>query len=184
VFVQLGLCDDSYTINTEKLTYKKLVTSFLPNNDLSLNDKLIKYCGADIESLNLIEFTGILEDSKINLPPGSPAQILQELLERKWKLQPQDKDMVVMVHLFEYKLQNVKKRLQSSLVVTGENSKYTAMAKTVGLPAAIAVKQIMQNKIQLRGVQIPIMPEIYNPILNELELLGICFNEKETDCTV
>lgn len=184
VFVQLGLCDDSYTINTEKLTYKKLVASFLPNNDLSLNDKLIKYCGADIESLSLIEYTGILEDSKINLPQGTPAQILQELLERKLKLQPQDKDMVVMVHLFEYKLQNVKKRLQSSLVVTGENSKYTAMAKTVGLPAAIAVKQIMQNKIQLRGVQIPIVPEIYNPILDELELLGICFNEKETDCIV
>ena len=179
VFVQLGLCDDSYKINASKLSYKKLVQSFLPNSSLSLNESLKKYCGADDESLKLIESTGILDEEMINIPNGSPAEILQELLERKWRLQPEDKDMIVMVHLFEFELNGVKRKLQSSLVVTGENSKYTAMAKTVGLPAAIAVKHIMQNKIKLRGVQIPITAELYTPILDELEELGIKFTETE-----
>jgi saccharopine dehydrogenase-like NADP-dependent oxidoreductase len=179
VFVQLGLCDDTYKIDVSELTYKMLVESFLPNSNETIKNKLIKYCGADDESFSLIEFTGILDDVQINIKHGSPAEILQELLERKWKLQPEDKDMIVMVHLFEYEINGEKKQLQSSLIVKGENSKYTAMAKTVGLPAAIAVKHIMQNKISLRGVQIPIMAALYNPILDELESLGISFAEKE-----
>jgi saccharopine dehydrogenase (NADP+, L-glutamate forming) len=178
VFVQLGLCDDSYKIDVSHLTYKKLVESFLPNDDLSLIEKLQKYCALDNESLPLIKYTGILDDTQINLKPSSPAEILQELLERNWKLMPHDKDMIVMVHEFEYELNGKNNKLQSSLVVKGEDSKYTAMAKTVGLPAAIAVKLLIENRITLRGVHIPIMPELYNTILLELESLGIEFKEK------
>jgi saccharopine dehydrogenase (NADP+, L-glutamate forming) len=178
VFVQLGLCDDSYKIDVSHLTYKKLVESFLPNDDLSLIEKLQKYCALDNESLPLIKYTGILDDTQINLKPSSPAEILQELLERNWKLMPYDKDMIVMVHEFEYELNGKNNKLQSSLVVKGEDSKYTAMAKTVGLPAAIAVKLLIENRITLRGVHIPIMPELYNTILLELESLGIEFKEK------
>jgi len=179
VFVQLGLCDDSFKINCNNLSYKNLVLGFLPNNNLSVNDMLKKYCEADEETLALVTFTGILEDIQIPLQHASPAEILQELLERKWKLQPHDKDMIVMVHLFEFVKTGAVKKLKSVLVVKGENSVHTAMAKTVGLPAAIAVKLILQQKIKLHGVHIPIVPEIYNPILDELETFGITFQENE-----
>lgn len=180
VFVQLGICDDTYKIDAMNLTYKELVDSFLPAGNESIEQKLIRYCHTDETSMRMIKFTGILSNEKIGKSNVSPAEILQSLLEEKWKLNPQDKDMIVMVHLFEYLKNNVSYSLQSSLVVTGDDSIRTAMAKTVGLPAAIAVKNILTNKIKLRGVQIPILPEIYEPILEELSHLGINFHDKHS----
>jgi len=105
---------------------------------------------------------------------------LQNLLESKWKMNPNDKDMVVMHHEFSYINSNGnQKHISSSLVVKGENSQLTAMAKTVGLPLAITVKLFLQGKISLRGVRIPVYKEIYLPVLNELEKNGIIFSETE-----
>ena len=86
--------------------------------------------------------------------------------------------MIVMQHIFEYKLACKNVHHTSSLVVKGDNSIYTAMAKTVGLPVAIAAKFILNKKIALKGVQIPIDKSIYEPVLNELENFGVRFNEK------
>ena len=83
--------------------------------------------------------------------------------------------MIVMQHDFRYEKANKKYRLKSSLVVKGEDSVYTAMAKTVGLPAAIATRLILNGKIKSRGVQIPVEKEIYLPVLQELEKEGISF---------
>lgn len=65
------------------------------------------------------------------------------------------------------------------MVCIGDNQTYTAMAKTVGLPVAIATLKILNGEIKTPGVQIPITKEVYNPILNELEEYGITFSEKE-----
>lgn len=179
VFVQLGICDDSYKIDATNLSYRNLLDSFLPEGTASTEEKLKLYCQADDTCMEMLQFTGILSTEIINQKNVSPAEILQSLLETKWKLHPHDKDMIVMVHLFEYVLGTKHHSLQSSLVVKGDDSIKTAMAKTVGLPAAIAVKNILTNKLKLRGVQIPILPEIYEPILAELVELGIVFHEKE-----
>ncbi|MGL4598012.1 MAG: saccharopine dehydrogenase C-terminal domain-containing protein, partial [Bacteroidia bacterium] len=110
---------------------------------------------------------------------ASPAQILQQLLERKWLLKKGDKDMIVMLHQFEYVQHGKKHKLDSSLVVIGENETYTAMAQTVGLPLAIAVRRVLRGELTRTGVCIPTTSDIYTPILAELETYGIRFTERE-----
>jgi len=96
-------------------------------------------------------------------------------LENKLPLKKNDKDMVVMFHEIEYESGNENKKVESSLVVVGENSEKTAMAKTVGLPLGIATKLILNGKINLTGLHIPIAKEIYKPVMQELETFGINF---------
>jgi saccharopine dehydrogenase (NADP+, L-glutamate forming) len=180
VFVKLGLTDDSYKIReANKLTYTQLLDSFLPDGKGSTKEKLKAFMqnewDAEVETkLNYLE---LFDNKKIKLAEGSPAQLLQELLEEKWKLKHGDKDMIVMQHLFEYKLNGKDHKLTSSLVVIGDDEEHTAMAKTVGLPLAITVKNFLTGKFKLSGVQIPIVKEIYEPMLKELEELGIIFKE-------
>lgn len=187
VFVQLGLTDDSYVIeDSEHLTYRQLVEAFLPadvaGNSVASRLSLFMNVNENSEAIQKIIWTGILDDTPIGLKNATPAQILQHLLEQKWLLKDSDKDMIVMQHQFE--IRNVKseiRKITSSLVVKGENSVYTAMAKTVGLPLAIAAKLILNNKIKLKGVQVPVHKEIYEPVLNELKNFGIDFVEKHSD---
>jgi|ERR1019366_3995144 saccharopine dehydrogenase (NADP+, L-glutamate forming) len=188
VLVKLGLTDDTYTVEApNKLTYRQFIETYLPSGKQSTKEKLIELMGAemDVETLGKIEWLGLLEDKKIKIKnlQVSPAQILQDLLEEKWKLKERDKDMIVMQHQFEYRIENSEgqktKKIISSLVVKGEDQIYTAMAKTVGLPLAITTKLILQNKITARGVVIPTIKEIYEPLLTELKLYGIKFEETE-----
>ncbi|HKR03281.1 MAG TPA: saccharopine dehydrogenase C-terminal domain-containing protein [Bacteroidia bacterium] len=184
VFVQLGLTDDSFIIeNSSELTYSHFVEAFLPsaNSGKTLKSKVAAFCGLEENSevIKKVEWTGIFEDVKINLDNATPARILQDLLQRKWVLKAGDKDMIVMQHEFEFlAAQDKRKKIISSLIVQGDDSEHTAMAKTVGLPMAIAARLILNEKIKLKGVKIPVMKEIYEPVLNELKSLGIIFSEK------
>ncbi len=183
VFVKLGLTDDSYKIEaSDSLTYKQLIEAFLPIGKQSVKEKLVAFMGneMDAETLSKIEWLEVLSDRKIRFKDATPAQILQDLLEEKWLLKENDKDMIVMQHEFEYLLNGQTKNITSSLVVKGEDQTYTAMAKTVGLPLAISAKLILQGKIKARGVIIPTTKEIYEPVLAELETLGVKFVEKES----
>src|SRR5437868_10597093 len=130
-------------------------------------------------SMKQLFFLGLDDDTLINKGLCSAADVLQAILEKKLALQPQDKDMIVMMHEIEYKLQGKKHNIKSSLMVKGENSLHTAMAKTVGLPLGIAAKLILEGKITTTGLHIPIIPEIYEPVLDELEKHGIKFHETE-----
>lgn len=182
VFVKLGLTDDSYKIEaSNKMTYRELLEAFLPSGKATTKEKLVAFMGneMDAEILSKLEWLGIFEDRAIKVANASPAQILQDLLEEKWKLGATDKDMIVMQHQFEYTLNGKSHKINSSLVVKGEDQTYTAMAKTVGLPLAITSKLILQGKIKARGVTIPTQKEIYQPLLAELENLGVQFLEKE-----
>ena len=107
----------------------------------------------------------------------SSADILQYILEKKLTINENDKDMIVMLHELEYAIEGNRYTINSSLIVKGEDSLRTAMAKTVGLPLGIATKLILQDKIKITGLHIPIVAEIYKPVLDELEKNGIVFNE-------
>lgn len=183
VFVSLGITDDSFQMSLpENYTYANFISSFLPGSSEDLILRLCEFTdkGVNDNIVQMILWTGLLSNEKIGLQKASPAMILQQLLERKWLLAPHDKDMIVMQHLFEYAdAKKESKKISSTLVVIGENSERTAMAKTVGLPLAMAVRRLIKGEIKLRGVQIPVMPEIYKPILKELEEYGIVFEEKE-----
>ncbi len=183
IFVKIGLTDDTYKLEeSERLTYNQLLEAYLPKGNKPTKEKLIDFMGkeASAEDIAKIEWLGFFEDKKIELKSATPAQILQKLLEEKWLLKENDKDMIVMQHQFKYKNKNDElKTITSSLIVKGDDQTYTAMAKTVGLPLAITTKLILQNKINARGVVIPTIKEIYNPVLEELERLDIKFIEKE-----
>ncbi|MCW3101711.1 MAG: saccharopine dehydrogenase [Bacteroidetes bacterium] len=185
VFVKLGLTDDTYKIEaSDKLTYPELLDAYLPEGTQSTKEKLRNFMGKEMdeEIMAKIEWLGVFEPVQIGIPNASPAQILQHLLEEKWKLEEHDKDMIVMQHQFTYTTAEKKtKTILSSLVVQGEDQVHTAMAKTVGLPLAITAKLILQGKILARGVVIPTSKEIYIPLLEELETLGVRFEEKEID---
>jgi saccharopine dehydrogenase (NADP+, L-glutamate forming) len=111
------------------------------------------------------------------------AQILQWILENKWKLESTDKDMVVMMHEITYTLNNKTHQVQSSLVVKGKNDVETAMAKTVGLPLAMSVCAYLKGELNITGLHIPINPIIYEPILKSLNQEGIYFEETELEAS-
>ena len=120
----------------------------------------------------------MFEDTTIGMKNASPAQLLQAILEQKWTLDSKDKDMLVMQHQFEFILDGKINKLNSSLLVFGDDSRYTAMAKTVGLPVAIAAKLILNGQIRSKGVKIPTSKDYYMPILKELSENGINFIEE------
>ena len=134
----------------------------------------------DSNIVHMLEWLGIFSDEKVGIANATPAQILQSILGKKWKLQPDDKDMIVMWHkiLFMEKESKKEVSLTSSMAVIGEDANYTAMAKTVGLPLGIAAKLYLTGQIGLTGAIIPTCKEIYEPVLKELEDYGIQFNEK------
>lgn len=185
IFVQLGMTDDSYRIqNSEGMSYRDFVNLFLaysPSDSVEL--KLRSYLKIDQDDVvwaKLIELDLFNPTKKITLKNATPAQILQKILESSWTLEEEDKDMIVMQHLLGYEMNGEKKQIESSLIVKGENQNYTAMAKTVGLPVAIAALKILQGEIKTPGVQLPISKEIYEPILKELKEYGVQFSEKNT----
>ena len=109
----------------------------------------------------------------------TPIEILEKILSDKWTLQEHDKDMIVMYHKFGYELNGEKQQIDSKMVCIGDDQTYTAMAKTVGLPVAMATLQILNGNIKTPGVQLPIRKEVYEPILKELEEFGVIFKETE-----
>ncbi len=132
----------------------------------------------DDEFSQQIGYLGIRSETPIDFKFTSSASILQHLLETKLAIHPHEKDMIVMLHEVEYKLNGESKMIVSSLIIKGSDQVHTAMAKTVGLPLGIAAKLIMERKIKLTGLHIPVVPEIYEPVLDELENHGIKFNEE------
>jgi len=127
-----------------------------------------------------LRWSGLLSEEPVGLTQGTPALILEHILNKKWKLAPADKDMIVMWHRFGYEQNGRQKEIQASLVVKGDDSIHTAMAKTVGLPLGIAALCLLQDKIKTRGVALQIVPEIYEPVLSELSKIGIELEERET----
>jgi saccharopine dehydrogenase (NADP+, L-glutamate forming) len=130
--------------------------------------------------MRCLAWSGFFDNVKIGLTEGSPAQILEFILSKRWKLEEEDKDMIVMWHRFRYLQDGSEKSLEAYLIVKGENNVETAMAKTVGLPLGIAAKNLLLGKIKSRGVMIPVVSELYRPILEELELCGIRMEEEIT----
>ena len=181
--VQLGMTDDGFKMEgLERMSLRDFTNSFLPYDPkLSVEDKFCRMMGIDSSSdlYRRIEWLGLFSKEELPLRSGSPAQVLQAVLEEKWQLQPEDKDMVVMQHIFDWEEAGTKKRLFSSLVSLGDDQLHTAMAKTVGWPLAIAARLLLEGKIDRRGVCIPVTPDLYKPILEELRALGITFIEKE-----
>ena len=186
MFVQLGLTDDSYTIdNSENLSYRDFINLFLtysPTDSVELKLRhALKIDQDDLMWDKLLELDIFNNEKKIGLKDATPAQALQKILEDKWTLKPDDKDMIVMYHKFGYELDGQKHQIDSKMVLIGEDQTFTAMAATVGLPVAMVALMILNKKYITPGVQRPINKEVYIPILKELEDHRIHFKEEEVE---
>lgn len=182
-FVQLGATDDSYIMeHTDTMTYREFINSFIAYRiDIPVEEKLSLYLNIPMESkmMQRLKWLGVFDDKKIGVPGLTPAQVLQKILEEKWSLDPNDKDMIVMQHQFDYMDGKQRKKIYSTFRYVGKDNYHTAMAATVGYPVAIVALMVLQGKIKLTGVQLPILPEVYVPVLHELNTLGFEFIEEE-----
>ena len=184
VFVALGMTDDSYTIDdSQNMSYRDFVNAFLPyspTDSVELKFRhALKIDQDDIIWDKFLELDLFSKTKMVELNKATPAQILQKILLDSWTLDAKDKDMIVMYHKFGYELDGQQHQIDATMVTLGEDQTYTAMAKTVGLPVAIATLAILNGKIKTPGVQIPITKEVYTPILKELEDYGITFKETQ-----
>ncbi len=184
--LKLGLTDETKRYATDGKSLADFFTehfSILGKPDKVSFQDWIKLNG-NIETnqlemiLNQLLFLGI-DDHETWIDKGfcSAADIMEFILQKKLALLPNDRDMIVMLHEIGYTLGSKKYEIQSCLIVKGENNLNTAMAKTVGLPLGIAAKLILNGRIKERGIHIPVSKEIYEPVLTELESVGIVFKE-------
>ncbi len=183
VVVRAQLTNEQDVYNTENASYASWLSEKMgvPNDDKLKQHFKGKY-QVDDKEMKQLEWLGIFDKRRINTAASqlSSADILQTLIEEKWKMRALDKDMVVMQHQVDYERKGMLVKLKSTLVAKGENRQYSVMAKTVGLPMAILAKKILMGELStknLHGVRIPTMPEIYVPVLKELKKHGIEFIE-------
>ncbi|MFY0651182.1 MAG: saccharopine dehydrogenase NADP-binding domain-containing protein [Cyclobacteriaceae bacterium] len=185
VFVQLGATDDSYEMkNVGAMTHRQFINSFLsynPNDSIEL--KLAHYMNLELDSeiMYKLKWLGVFSDELVGISKGTPAQILEHILKKKWTMAPDDKDMIVMWHKFQYLQGGIRKEIQSHMVIEGTDATNTAMSKTVGLPLAVTAKLILTGQLTVMGVKIPTEKIIYEPVLSELRSYGINFAEREVN---
>jgi saccharopine dehydrogenase (NADP+, L-glutamate forming) len=180
--VQLGCTDDTYPMEgVSTMTHRSFLNSFTGYHATrKLEEKVAKQTGIAVDGPELakLRWSGLLDETPVGLNEGTPAQVLEHILNKKWKLAPNDKDMIVMWHRFRYAKDGRGQEIQATLVAKGDDSVHTAMAKTVGLPLGIAAKLLLEGKIKSRGVVVPVTKEFYDPILAELKNMGIELSEK------
>lgn len=185
--VQLGLTDDGYPIlESHKLTFREFIDAYIVDNPYhsgTLKERVAAFLGigASSEVIKKLEWLGLFERRKIGLERATPAQILEHLIVKRLSLKKGDKDMVVLHQVFQYRQARKTRELKNTLVLKGDNHEDTAMAKLVGLPIGIFVKQIMKGEITKKGIKVPITPAIYEPVLEELKTHGVVFTTTEEE---
>ena len=182
LLIQLGLTADNYPIEgSEEMTYRQWVSSYLPKPEFELEEALAEHLGVEKGGPlhQKLLWTGMLSDRRISRVNGTPAEILLDLLLDKLKFKQEDIDMLVFFERIQYRLEGEDYEHVSHLVTRGLDQKHTAISRTVGLPAAIGAKLILNGEIKSRGVLYPWTREVYEPVMNELEEFGIAY--KSTD---
>jgi saccharopine dehydrogenase-like NADP-dependent oxidoreductase len=179
VFVDLGMTDDTTEVTWGDTSFSDWLNMYLPDSELGIRENLQKYTGCSGPELEKFDWLGFFGNEKLPLLKSTSAQQLEEILKIKWQLMPEDKDLVVMLHRITYRKNEEIFLDQATMVLTGESNTHTAMAKTVGLPLAIACKLILEGKIGAKGVMAPVLPEIYEPVLEELKGFGIDFMDHQ-----
>ncbi len=164
--VRLGLTDEVKKYRTDNLSPAAFFKQHVEENNLQHDLPQPTSVKEQLAYLDLYN-----DSFFINKGVLSACDILQFLLEKKLVLRPQDKDLVIMQHEIVYEKEGLQQLHKSSIIVHGEDATHTAMARTVGLPLAIAATKILEGKISVRGLHIPIIPAIYEPVLEDLKTM-------------
>jgi saccharopine dehydrogenase-like NADP-dependent oxidoreductase len=176
----LNMLDDTIS-DYQGMTYAEFLAERGETNinDLKRNISLKLGVEEDSAAIRSFEFLGFFSDEVLNYRSSTPFDITSDRMIKKMLLSDNERDMVILQHVFLAVYPGGKKEvIKSSMIDFGSPSTNTSIARTVALPAAIAVRMILENKIQITGVHRPVVPQIYNPVLDELKTLGIEMKEE------
>uniref|UniRef100_A0A7C4UGN4 Saccharopine dehydrogenase n=1 Tax=candidate division WOR-3 bacterium TaxID=2052148 RepID=A0A7C4UGN4_UNCW3 len=165
------------------ITYLEFFASVMKVKPAELKKEIMKRFNVNPDSVPMknLEFLGLFSDNKIKTRKGAAIDILVELLVEKLSYKDGERDMVILKDEVVGIIRNREKKFISTLIDFGTVGEETAVARTVSLPAAIAVRKIINGEIKNRGVLIPTIPDIYEPVLDELVELGISSKEEEIE---
>lgn len=179
---KLGFLSEERRDDLKGMTYNDIVRKIVNAQSwISTRESVKKFCGDDIteEILDRLEWLGLFNSDPLPEGGNSLLDILTERMLEKMSYDENERDMIILYHEFIAEYPNKKRRITSALIDYGIPGGDSSMSRTVSLPAAIASKLILEGKINLKGVHIPVLPEIYNPVLDLLEKLGIVCKERE-----
>lgn len=179
--VKIGLTNADFPIlDSHRISYHELMEAFAPAGPGSVKDRIAQLLGvpSDGDVMERLVWLGLFRKKKIKLRDATPALILERLLLDKWKLAPEDKDLIVMQHQIDYTLDGKTYRDISNLSMEGKDATDTAMSRLVGLPMGIFTRLISKGKIKSTGVHIPTMKEVYEPVLKEMKKYGLKFTHE------
>ena len=176
----LGWLNDKPVEGFSGKTYGELTRKLIGAGS---NDDLVKATARYLDLkeysavIKRLEWLGLFSDTPLPTDRDNPLDYLNVLTLNKMKLGENERDMIIMHHEFIAEYPDKKEYITSTLLDYGIPNGDSAVSRTVALPAAIAVKMILNGKVELTGVHIPVIPDIYNPILDELEEMNIKFIE-------
>jgi len=177
-FIDTEVCDDIAGLSFAQFT-SKLIGSGVSSDPDDLKKDVAAYLDIEVDSqvVDRLEWLGLLSDDPLPLKRGAPIDILTARMLEKMQYEEGERDMIILQHEFVAEYPDRKQNITATLVDFGIPHGDTSMARTVGLPAAICARMILQGEIDLTGVHTPVIPEIYKPALEELEQSGIRFTE-------
>lgn len=176
----MGLLSLKETPSDEKMTFRRYISNHMGLPEETLESSLAEYLHLDSSAavMKKLEWLGLFSKTPVPRSAVTPLDVLAGSMMEKLQYGPGERDMAVLHHDFLIKSTTDKQRVTSTFIGYGTPNGYSAVARTVALPAAIGTSLLLQGKISLRGVRIPIYPEIYTPILHELESHDIVFKEQ------
>jgi len=179
---ELGLFNDESRADLKGLTYNQLMLKLIGQEDsYDLIEDTAFFLATDKHDtvIKKLEWLGLFSDEPLP-EQNNVMDVFSSLLQKKLAMEKDDLDLIVLYHDFIAQYKGYKERITSTLVDTGIPNGDTAMSRTVSLPAAIAAGLILTGKIRITGVHIPVIAEIYDPVMKELEQMGVNFKEKSS----
>lgn len=178
--IRLGLTESTSPLATEGLDWAGFLSALLPQDGRGVQERCASFLGLDDRDpiMEQLSWLGLFSDRPLGASGLAAADHLQALIEERWKLGPDDRDLVVMEHRIRYRLKGETLECRSSLELEGKDTRFTAMSDLVGLPMALLVRRFFRGKISLPSAPIPFSPDIYLPVMEDLEALGVRFEER------
>lgn len=170
-------------VETNGMTYSQFTDMLLADGgsgDLKQRVASKLGIGVDHDVIQRWEWLGLFSDDPIGHDRRMALDVLADKMLEKLQYAPGERDMIVLFHEFYAEFPDRKERITSKLIDFGIPNGDSAMSRTVSLPAACAIRMMLDGKISETGVHIPVSPEIYNPVLDELETLNITCVENKT----
>jgi saccharopine dehydrogenase-like NADP-dependent oxidoreductase len=183
---KLGMLNRNMKFDFSEVTPRQVIADIINSTGENLKKEVAAYLKIPEFALTIkkLDWLGLFDDKKLDIGTCSVFDMFAHTLQNKLIYLEGEKDLLIQHHEFTAEYPDHKKeKVTATLINMGIPGGDTSMSRTVGLPVAIATKLIAEGKIDLTGVHIPVVPEIYEPVLAELKTLNIAFTERKTELT-